>query len=52
MIQRDGDILTLRGNDETQVESGDAFVLKTPGGGGFWPSPKDSAAENEGKIRS
>ena len=25
----------LRGNDETQMNAGDVFVIKTPGGGGF-----------------
>lgn len=30
-----GRIDTLGGNDETEVEAGDVFVLKSPGGGGF-----------------
>ncbi len=35
-VQRaDGSVEALRGNDETEVQPGDIFILKSPGGGGF-----------------
>jgi 5-oxoprolinase (ATP-hydrolysing) len=33
----DGSVTRLRGCDSTPVEAGDAFVLETPGGGGYGP---------------
>jgi len=35
VIRHDGKIVALNGSDESQVEAGDAFVIETPGGGGF-----------------
>ncbi len=31
----DGSVDLLRGNDETEMNAGDVFVIETPGGGGF-----------------
>lgn len=36
----DGRIETLAGTDQTLVEPGDVFVIETPGGGAFGPSPE------------
>ena len=33
----DGSVEALAGNDETQMQPGDVFVMHTPGGGGFGP---------------
>ncbi len=35
----DGRIDELRGNDETDMEPGDTFILETPGGGGYGTPP-------------
>jgi 5-oxoprolinase (ATP-hydrolysing) len=35
VIRKDGSRETLRGQDETEVETGDAIEIQTPGGGGF-----------------
>ena len=35
VLRSDGTIESLAGNDETQVQANDVFVMKTPGGGGF-----------------
>ncbi|WNJ99315.1 hydantoinase B/oxoprolinase family protein [Thalassospiraceae bacterium LMO-JJ14] len=35
VVRADGSIDKLRGNDETEMNPGDTFVLKTPGGGGY-----------------
>ena len=35
VIRADGSTERLKGDDETQMQPGDIFVLKTPGGGGF-----------------
>ena len=35
VVRASGKVDQLRGNDETQMEAGDVFVIKTPGGGGF-----------------
>ncbi|WP_240611099.1 hydantoinase B/oxoprolinase family protein [Oceaniglobus ichthyenteri] len=35
----DGSVEDLGGNSEIQVQVGDVFVMKTPGGGGFGPPP-------------
>jgi 5-oxoprolinase (ATP-hydrolysing) len=35
VIRADGTQEVLRGNDQTQVDQGDVFVMKTPGGGGY-----------------
>ena len=41
IIERtDGSVMELQGNDEISVNAGDAFVMKTPGGGGFGPPQK------------
>ncbi|MEM6306504.1 MAG: hydantoinase B/oxoprolinase family protein, partial [Pseudomonadota bacterium] len=38
-VQRvDGTIELLKGNDQVQVQPGDIFIMKTPGGGGFGAS--------------
>jgi len=37
VIRKDGTVDALDGNDETGMEAGDVFVIKTPGGGGFGP---------------
>ena len=31
----DGQVDTLSGRDETEMQAGDVFVIETPGGGGF-----------------
>lgn len=36
----DGSVESLKGNDVAQMNTGDVFVLKSPGGGGFGPAPK------------
>ena len=33
----DGRVEELQGNDETEMQPGDVFVMETPGGGGFQP---------------
>ena len=38
VIRANGDIQFLRGNDETEMNAGDTFILETPGGGGFGPA--------------
>lgn len=35
VIRANGEAEQLRGNDETQMNPGDTFVMETPGGGGF-----------------
>ena len=35
VVRTDGKIETLMGNDEAQLDIGDVFVMKTPGGGGY-----------------
>ncbi|MGR3464408.1 hydantoinase B/oxoprolinase family protein [Limimaricola sp.] len=35
VVRADGRVEALGGNDEVQLEPGDVFVMKTPGGGGF-----------------
>jgi 5-oxoprolinase (ATP-hydrolysing) len=35
VCKADGTMVYLRGNDECQMEAGDVFVMKTPGGGGW-----------------
>ena len=35
LIKKDGSEEVLSGNDERQVEAGDLFCIKTPGGGGY-----------------
>jgi len=35
VIRANGEMSKLHGNDETEVEPGDIFVMETPGGGGF-----------------
>lgn len=35
VVRMDGTVEPLKGNDVTQMNSGDVFVLKSPGGGGF-----------------
>ncbi|WP_457650417.1 hydantoinase B/oxoprolinase family protein [Profundibacter sp.] len=37
-VQRaNGQLEKLRGNDSTQMQPGDTFIMRTPGGGGFGP---------------
>ncbi|MBX2839089.1 MAG: hydantoinase B/oxoprolinase family protein [Gammaproteobacteria bacterium] len=38
VLRATGERLALKGNDEVQLESGDIFEMKTPGGGG-WGKP-------------
>jgi len=35
VIRADGSVDRLRGNDETEMNAGDVFELRTPGGGGY-----------------
>ena len=35
VLRADGSIEKLKGNDECQMSSGDMFLMKTPGGGGY-----------------
>lgn len=35
LIRKDGTLVTLASNDEALMQSGDVFVIKTPGGGGY-----------------
>ncbi len=35
VVRKDGTVISLKGNDEVEMDAGDNFVIKTPGGGGF-----------------
>ncbi|MCY4364545.1 MAG: hydantoinase B/oxoprolinase family protein [Gammaproteobacteria bacterium] len=35
VVRAGGDLVQLKGNDETEMYSGDLLVMETPGGGGF-----------------
>ncbi len=35
VVRKDGTVISLNGNDEVEMDVGDIFVIKTPGGGGF-----------------
>ena len=35
IVRADGDAVQLKGNDEIQMNTGDLFIMETPGGGGF-----------------
>ncbi|MCP3891923.1 MAG: 5-oxoprolinase [Desulfobulbaceae bacterium] len=35
VVRKDGTVISLKGNDEVEMDAGDIFVIKTPGGGGF-----------------
>ncbi|SMP35760.1 hydantoinase B/oxoprolinase family protein [Shimia sagamensis] len=35
VVRADGAVVALQGNDQADLEVGDVFVMKTPGGGGF-----------------
>lgn len=35
IIRKDGSVIILGGCDEVQMNSGDVFIIKTPGGGGY-----------------
>jgi 5-oxoprolinase (ATP-hydrolysing) len=35
VLRTDGRVDNLKGNDETEMNAGDVFVIETPGGGGF-----------------
>ena len=35
LIRRDGNVIEAGGQDELNLESGDIFVIETPGGGGY-----------------
>lgn len=35
VVQADGNAVQLKGNDEVKMNTGDLFVMETPGGGGF-----------------
>ena len=47
VLRNSGTIEKLAGNDETQVNANDVFVMKTPGGGGFGPKRKSSISRVE-----
>jgi len=38
VVRADGDAVQLKGNDEIKMNTGDLFVMETPGGGGFGKS--------------
>ena len=44
VLRGDGSVENLAGNDETRMQAGDVFVMKTPGGGGFGAEVKSSTA--------
>ncbi len=35
VIRRDGSVVTVKGNDQVEMNPGDIFIIKTPGGGGY-----------------
>ncbi|MCP4342032.1 MAG: 5-oxoprolinase [Desulfobulbaceae bacterium] len=35
VIRKDGTVISLKGNDEVDMDTSDIFVIQTPGGGGF-----------------
>ena len=35
VVRADGDAVQLKGNDEVKMNTGDLFVMETPGGGGY-----------------
>jgi len=35
VVRKDGTVISLSGNDEVEMDAGDVFIIKTPGGGGF-----------------
>ena len=39
VIRRDGVRVNLKGADKIEMNAGDLFVIETPGGGGFGPTP-------------
>ena len=47
VVRAEGAQDELKGNDETELRSGDLFVLETPGGGGFGSPVEDQAADGE-----
>lgn len=38
VVRKDGSIQMLASNDQCEMSTGDIFVMKTPGGGGFGPA--------------
>ena len=51
VLRNDGTIENLAGNDETQMETNDVFVMKTPGGGGYGAEGKSSMSRVPGAAR-
>jgi 5-oxoprolinase (ATP-hydrolysing) len=35
VVRAEGEVINLGGNDEIEMRTGDVFIIKTPGGGGF-----------------
>lgn len=35
VVRKDGTVISVKGNDEVDMDAGDVFVIQTPGGGGF-----------------
>jgi 5-oxoprolinase (ATP-hydrolysing) len=51
--QKDGKVLYLGGKCSIPVESGDVFIMQTPGGGGWGEAAKEGEGENgDAKRRS
>jgi len=48
VLRGDGSVENLAGNDETRMQAGDVFVMKTPGGGGFGAEVKSSTTGARG----
>jgi 5-oxoprolinase (ATP-hydrolysing) len=40
VLRSTGETVQLQGNDEVEMASGDTFIIKTPGGGGFGTVPQ------------
>jgi 5-oxoprolinase (ATP-hydrolysing) len=40
VIRSDGSTTMVKGNDQVEMQPGDIFVIKTPGGGGFGKPPQ------------
>ncbi len=42
----DGSVVELAGGDQVEMETGDVFVIETPGGGGFGAPPPGARSSN------
>lgn len=49
LVKKDGRVINLGGKTAVDVEAGDIFSMKTPGGGGYGV-PKDDSGSNEEQI--